>query len=52
MLNHSRNNFNCDWVIEDDNIKMFATRNISAGEELLNNYGETYWSTRSLKEII
>jgi SET domain-containing protein len=47
MYNHSSKP-NAEWEIDDDNrfVRFSAIKNIAAGEEILQNYGEEYWKTR------
>ena len=39
---------NASWEIDDDNrfVRFYATKAISAGEEIVHDYGEDYWETR------
>jgi SET domain-containing protein len=46
MYNHS-DDYNALWTILSKNqIKMYATKDIKKGEEILTSYGEGYWQTR------
>ena len=47
MYNHSSDP-NAEWEIDDDNrfVKFSATKDIKAGEEVFQDYGEEYWKTR------
>ena len=46
MYNHS-DEYNALWTILSKNqIKMYATKDIKKGEEILTSYGEGYWQTR------
>lgn len=47
MYNHSSDP-NAEWEIDDDNrfVKFSATKDIAAGEEVFQDYGEEYWQTR------
>ena len=47
MYNHS-NDANSEWEIDADNrfVRFTAVRDIKAGEEIFQNYGEEYWKTR------
>lgn len=47
MYNHS-DEYNALWTILSKNqIKMYATKDIKKGEEILTSYGDGYWKTRS-----
>ena len=48
LINHSKENKNCDWKIKDDNsiLTMYAIKDIKKGEEILTNYGNNYWKSR------
>lgn len=47
MYNHS-DNYNALWtVLSKNQIKMYATKDIKKGEEILTSYGDGYWQTRS-----
>jgi len=54
LINHSTELQNCTWEISSDNtiIKMFAIRDIKAGEELYVSYGDKYWGDRSDSRLI
>jgi SET domain-containing protein len=46
MYNHS-DDYNALWTILSKNqIKMYATKDIKKGEEILTSYGDGYWQTR------
>ena len=47
MYNHS-DNANSEWEIDTDNrfVLFTAKRDILAGEEIFQDYGEEYWKTR------
>ena len=47
MYNHS-SDANAEWEIDDDNrfVRFSATKDIAAGEEIFQDYGEEYWKTR------
>ena len=47
MYNHS-DDANSEWEIDADNrfVRFTAVRDIEAGEEIFQNYGEEYWKTR------
>ena len=47
MYNHS-DDANSEWEIDKDNrfVRFTALRDIRAGEEIFQNYGEEYWKTR------
>lgn len=47
MYNHSAK-ANAEWEIDDDNrfVRFSATEDIAAGEEIFQDYGKEYWSTR------
>ena len=47
MYNHS-DDANSEWEIDSDNrfVCFTALRDIKAGEEIFQNYGEEYWRTR------
>ena len=47
MYNHS-DNANSEWEIDTDNrfVRFTAVRDILAGEEIFQDYGEEYWKTR------
>ena len=47
MYNHS-SDANAEWEIDDDNrfVRFSATKDIDAGEEIFQDYGEEYWKTR------
>ena len=47
MYNHSSDP-NAEWEIDDDNrfVKFSASKDIAAGEEIFQDYGEEYWNTR------
>ena len=47
MYNHS-DDANSEWEIDTDNrfVLFTAKRDISAGEEIFQDYGEEYWRTR------
>ena len=47
MYNHS-DDYNALWtVLSKNQIKMYATKDIKKGEEILTSYGDGYWKTRS-----
>ena len=49
MYNHD-DKPNAEWEIDDDDnrfVRFTALRDISAGEEITQNYGDEYWETRS-----
>jgi SET domain-containing protein len=47
MYNHS-DEYNALWtILSKDQIKMYATKDIKKGEEILTSYGDGYWKTRS-----
>ena len=47
MYNHS-DDYNALWtVLSKNQIKMYATKDIKKGEEILTSYGEGYWKTRN-----
>ena len=52
-LNHSDEKQNATWKInpEDDNIIVYAIKNINKGEEIFVNYGNGYWEERTLKKF-
>ena len=46
MYNHS-NDYNALWkVISKEKMKIYATKNISMGEEIFISYGDGYWKSR------
>jgi len=47
MYNHS-SDANAEWEIDDDNrfVRFSATKDIAAGDEIFQDYGEEYWKTR------
>ena len=47
LYNHS-DDANSEWEIDDDNrfVRFTALRDIKAGDEIFQNYGEEYWKTR------
>jgi SET domain-containing protein len=47
MYNHS-SDANAEWEIDDDNrfVRFSANKDICAGEEIFQDYGEEYWKTR------
>lgn len=47
MYNHDAD-ANAEWEIDDDNrfVRFSATKDIAAGEEIFQDYGEEYWKTR------
>lgn len=47
MYNHS-DDYNALWtVLSKNQIKMYATKDIKKGEEILTSYGDGYWKTRN-----
>ena len=49
MYNHS-DDANAEWQIDDDDVRFVcftAKRAISAGDEILQDYGRDYWDTRA-----
>lgn len=48
MYNHS-DDYNALWeIISKEKIKVYATKNITKGEEIFVSYGDDYWTTRGL----
>ena len=49
LINDSKSKQNCSWIVsEDDNyITMYATKDITKGEEFFTSYGENYWKNKS-----
>jgi len=49
IYNHSKNH-NVDFYVDEknNNFEYYANRDINKGEELFINYGEAYWTTRSI----
>jgi SET domain-containing protein len=46
MYNHS-DNYNALWkVMSKEKMKVYATKNITKGEEIFVSYGENYWNSR------
>ncbi len=47
MYNHD-SDANAEWEIDDDNrfVKFSAAKDIKAGDEIFQDYGEEYWKTR------
>jgi hypothetical protein len=46
MYNHS-DNYNALWeIISKEKLKVYATRNITKGEEIFVSYGSDYWNSR------
>ncbi|NBX07681.1 MAG: SET domain-containing protein [Proteobacteria bacterium] len=47
VYNHS-DSPNAEWEIDDDNrfVRFSATKDIAAGDEIFQDYGEEYWKTR------
>ena len=49
MYNHS-DDPNAEWQIDDDDLRFvcfLAKKDISAGDEILQDYGRDYWDTRA-----
>ena len=51
LINHSTSKQNCSWIVTDDdnNITMYATKDIANGEEFFTSYGENYWASKNNK---
>jgi SET domain-containing protein len=52
IINHSNDKQNCTWRVskDDNNIIMYAIKDIKKGEELYSNYGDNYWSNKNYDE--
>ena len=50
LISHSEEKRNCSWEISGDDkvVKMFAIKDIKAGEEFFSHYGDEYWKTITL----
>ena len=48
MLYNHGNPANAEWQIDDDNrfVRFTALNDISAGDEIVHDYGDEYWDTR------
>ena len=47
MYNHA-DDYNALWnILSKNQIKMYATKDITKGEEILTSYGEGYWKSRT-----
>jgi hypothetical protein len=47
MYNHA-DDYNALWnILSKNQIKMYATKDIKKGEEILTSYGEGYWKSRT-----
>lgn len=51
LINHSDSKQNCSWIVseDDNNIIMYATKDIVIGEEFFTNYGKNYWASKNNK---
>lgn len=51
LINHSVPRQNCSWIVSDDdnNVTMYATKDIANGEEFFTNYGDNYWASKNNK---
>jgi hypothetical protein len=51
LINDSKSKQNCSWIVSDDdnNITMYATKDIARGEEFFTSYGENYWASKNKK---
>ena len=51
LINDSKSKQNCSWIVSDDdnNITMYATKDIAQGEEFFTSYGENYWASKTNK---
>ena len=51
LINDSKSKQNCSWIVSDDdnNITMYATKDIAQGEEFFTSYGEKYWASKTNK---
>lgn len=51
LINHSDNNYNASWKLSDDDktITFYCIKDINKGEEILTNYGDKYWNSRTDK---
>ena len=48
IINHSKDKQNCSWKVSNNNdITMYALRDIKSGEELYSNYGNNYWKNKN-----
>jgi SET domain-containing protein len=50
MYNHS-DNPNASWIVNDDNILMYATRDINEGEEIFISYGSKWFDNRNMSKL-
>lgn len=49
LYNHSDHDYNALWeVLSKDQMKVYATKDISIGDEIFVSYGDAYWKTRSI----
>jgi SET domain-containing protein len=53
LINHSDTKKNCSWVVskDDNNITMYATKDIASGEEFFTSYGENYWASNKANKV-
>lgn len=51
LINDSKSKQNCSWVVskDDNNVTMYATKDIAQGEEFFTSYGDNYWASKKNK---
>ena len=53
LINHSDTKKNCSWIVsqDDNNITMYATKDIASGEEFFTSYGDNYWASNKTNKV-